>query len=150
MELKKLENLFYEENNHLVEVLDKDAAGAWVSAKTRGYGIVVIELKGLRFGIPLRSVIKHKECFLTVKGDTKGLDYSKAVLLVKDEYISKNAFKIPTDEFVRIKQKSHKIKVAFTKYVEHYIKGVTNKDEHILAGYKYTTLKNYHKELGLP
>ncbi|ATX62886.1 hypothetical protein [Yersinia hibernica] len=50
MEIKKLEDAFYIENKHLVEVLDK-RGNAWASDKTRGYGIVLVEIVGLRFGI---------------------------------------------------------------------------------------------------
>lgn len=149
MELKKLKNLFYEENAHLVEVMDKNAAGEWTGDKTRGYGIVVIETGDLRFGIPLRSGIKHRHAFMTVKGGNKGLDYTKAVLLLKDEYISESAFKIPEVEFILIKEKSHHIIGEFTKYVERYKKGITNSDENILRAYQFSTLQNYHNELGL-
>jgi protein AbiQ len=148
MELRKLENLFYEENAHLVEVMDK-SAGKWNDDKTRGYGIVVIEAGELRFGIPLRSGIRQEHAFITVAGTGKGLDYSKAVLLLKDEYISEIAFKIPDAEFVRIKEKSHRITLEFTKYVKHYKKGVANADRNVLRPYKFSTLQNYHKELGL-
>lgn len=148
MDLRKLENLFYDENEHLVEVMDK-TAGKWNADKTRGYGVVVVEAGNLRFGIPLRSGIKHRHAFFTVPGNSKGLDYSKAVLLTKDEYISDVAFKIPNDEFVLIKEKSHRITEQFTKYVDHYKKGVANLDKNILRDYKFTTLQNYHVELGL-
>lgn len=149
MELRKLEELFYQENAHLVEVMDKNAAGKWSDNKTRGYGIVVIEAGGLKFGIPLRSGIRHDQAFMTAPGTDKGLDYSKAVLLLKDEYISGIAFKIPDVEFVRIKEKSHRITVEFSKYVERYKKGIATADRNILRGYKYSTLQNYHKELGV-
>lgn len=148
MELRKLANVFYDENRHLVEVLDK-SAGQWDGAKTRGYGIVVIQAGELRFGIPLRSKINHKKAFLTTTDSTKGLDYSKAVLLVKDEYILNEPFNIPNAEYLAIKQKSHTITQEFTKYVEHYKKGIRNADENILRSYRFSTLQNYHEELGL-
>ena len=63
MELKKLEELFYLENTHLLEVLDKSKMGEWTQNKTRGYGITLCSFKELRFGIPLRSHITHKNAF---------------------------------------------------------------------------------------
>ena len=147
MQLKKLEELFYEENKHLVEVLDKDRDGNWDGNKTRGYGIAVCEHKGLRFGIPLRTKIKHDCCFKTK--DDKGLDYSKAVLLLKDSYISKNPFVIPQEEHVKILDKSHHIQKMFSKYVEIYVKGHQKNDANILRYYRYSTLQNYHAELGI-
>lgn len=147
MELKKLEDLFYLENSHLLEVLDKDKAGSWTSDKTRGYGVVVCSYQDLRFGIPLRSRINHKFCFLTK--DDKGLDFSKSVLLLKDEYISVKPFIIPADERNLLLSKSHFILGRFSHYVERYVFGWAKADKNILRDYRYTTLVNYHIELGL-
>ncbi|MDH2528304.1 hypothetical protein QDR63_18775 [Acinetobacter baumannii] len=146
MFIQKLDETFFNENNHLVEVLDK-REGKWDGEKERGYGILVIEIKSLRFGIPLRSHMNHKQGFFT-KG-TKGLDYSKAVLLAKDEYISAMPFKIPSDEYVKVKDRSRFIEKKFTKYVEDYIRGVSSNDQNILRPYRFSTLQNYHVELGL-
>lgn len=149
MKIQKLEDCFFQENSHLVEVLDKDKSGVWISSavKQRGYGVVLIELKGLRFGIPLRSHMNHNFGFKTKEG--KGLDYSKAVLLSKDEYISEQPFLIPSDEFVQISDRVRFITQQFEKYVGKYIEGVTRADTNILRPYRFSTLQNYHKELGL-
>lgn len=150
MLLRKLENLFYDENTHLVEVLDKTEA-EWTAAKTRGYGIVIIELKGLQFGIPLRSTInrRNKHCFITK--ERKGLDYSKAVLLAKAEYVSDVPFQIPTDELKSIRDNEHKIAQQFGKYVERYIKYAKEDPRASVLSreYLYSTLVNYHAELGI-
>jgi len=148
MLLRKLENLFYDENTHLVEVLDK-TDDRWDAVKTRGYGIVIIELKGLRFGIPLRSHIhpRNKHCFLTT--ERKGLDYSKAVLLAKDEYVSSVPFQIPNDEIGKIRDNEYKIGKQFGKYVERYVQYM-KKDPTLSVlriEYRYSTLINYHTEL---
>lgn len=147
MEIKKLEQLFYAENTHLKEVLDKDGSGNWTKNKERGYGIVICNFNGLKFGIPLRSHIKHDACFITE--DQKGLDFSKAVLLIKDEYISPAPFIIPPEEYKTIVRKSFYITQKFEAYVEKYIKGVTKNDENILKPYRFSTLQNYHLELGI-
>lgn len=146
MLIQKLEDLFFEENTHLVEVLDK-RLGVWDGEKKRGYGILLIEFRNLRFGIPLRSHINHQACFKTKQG--KGLDFSKAVLLMKDDYISPDPFKIPADEFVKIKDRTHFIQGKFTKYVEKYVNSVQRQDVNALRDYRYSTLCNYHAELGL-
>jgi protein AbiQ len=73
MELRKLEELFYQDNTHLVEVMDKNASGQWDEKKPRGYGIVLVQTDQLRFGIPLRSGIKQDDAFITVPGTVKGL-----------------------------------------------------------------------------
>lgn len=90
MRLKKLTESFYRDNTHLIEALDlKD--GHWVRGKTRGYGIAIITIKGLTFGIPLRSNIKHSGAYITKRAKrefetNKGLDFSKALLLKQDSY----------------------------------------------------------------
>lgn len=147
MLIKKLEQSFFNENVHLQEVLDKKL-GVWDDEKKRGYGILLIELNSLRFGIPLRSHINHKFCFKTV--DNKGLDFSKALLLLKDEYISSSPFMIPAAEFVKIKDAAHIIQRKFSKYVDRYVEIVAKQDRNVLErNYKFSTLRNYHLELGL-
>ncbi len=149
VELRKLEDIFYTENTHLVEVLDKKQLGVWDSKKTRGYGIVICDYKGLKFGIPLRSKLhpKNNFCFKTV-GD-KGLDFTKSVLLEKDEYISQRPFIIPNAEHTKIIDKAHHITTKFSKYVERYVLAVSKQDKNILRNYKFSTLQNYHVHLGI-
>lgn len=146
MDILKLEPTFYAENQHLVEVLDK-VGREWASDKERGYGIALVKHENLRFGIPLRSHFSHSFGFKTK--ESGGLDYSKAVLLSKDSYISQNPFKIPDDEFRKIKERSHFIETQFNKYVERYIKACGVRDVNILRAYAYSTLQNYHSELGI-
>lgn len=149
VELRKLEDIFYTENTHLVEVLDKNHLGVWNSGKIRGYGVVICDYNGLRFGIPLRSRVhpKNNFCFKTV-GD-KGLDFTKAVLLEKDEYISPNPFTIPRAEHTKIIDKAHHITSKFSKYVERYVLAVSRPDANILREYSFSTLQNYHTHLGV-
>lgn len=147
MLLLKLEAVFFQENAHLVEVLDKNKSGEWNGEKERGYGIAVISHNNLRFGIPLRSHIPHRFCYRT--SDTKGLDYSKAVLLTKGVYISDRPFMIPSAEYVKIKDRAHHISSQFGKYVDKYVDGVRKADKNVLREYVFSTLQNYHVELGV-
>ena len=149
VELRKLEDIFYTENTHLIEVLDKNQLGVWDSKKTRGYGIVICDYKELKFGIPLRSKLhpRNRFCFKTL-GD-KGLDFTKAVLLEKDKYISQSPFIIPNAEHTKIIDKAYHIKTKFSKYVERYIFAVSASDKNILRDYKFSTLQNYHTHLGI-
>lgn len=150
--LKKLTEEFYNDNPNLIEALD----GGWSqSAKVRGYGIVVISINSLVFGIPLRSHIRHKHSFFT---DTtqeqstegrKGLDFSKAILLSDSKYLDDSSFKVPVNEFDRIQDNHQHIVEKFTKYVEKYMKAVNKSDKYVLRIYNYSTLKNYHSELGI-
>lgn len=150
--LKKLTKEFYDSNEGLIQALD----GGWSeSAKVRGYGIVVVSINSLTFGIPLRSHIKHKQSFFTdVTQDhtfetRKGLDFSKAVLINDDSHIDSSSFKIPVKEFDRIQDNHQHIVEKFTKYIQRYIKAVTRNDSNVLPFYKFSTLQNYHLELGL-
>ncbi|PQK37734.1 hypothetical protein C5Y92_28925, partial [Escherichia coli] len=63
-------------------------------------------------------------------------------------YVSR-AYKIPTHEFTHINDNKEKIQEDFNKFVNRYIEANVKKDENILRNYRYSTLKNYHKELGL-
>jgi protein AbiQ len=154
MQLKKLDLSFYEANTGLVEALD-NVYGHWIAGKTRGYGVVIINLKNLTFAIPLRSNISHNAAYLTVnntnKGIRKGLDFSKALLIRDNRYISNERYKIPAEEHKKLQGKEHFIIGKFEKYVEKYINAVSKSDKNILHSqeYRFTTLKNYHSEFDL-
>jgi len=153
MLLRKLDPSFYLENSHLIEALD-NYNGNWGKGKTRGYGIAVVTMANLKFAIPLRSHINHNAAYITVKSQPhghhgKGLDFTKALLLIDNKYVSSEVYKIPYDEKKKLASKSRYIIVKFEKYVEKYIYSVKTSDNNILTSneYRYSTLVNYHKEL---
>jgi protein AbiQ len=142
----KLKDEFFERNTNLVESLHHGIKGDVAAGKSRGYGVVTIRLEGgLLFGIPLRSHIKHKAAFITE--GTKGLDYSKAVLITNSDHVSQDPFTIPQQEYVKIADRELHIRERFEKYVKKYIKGATSGDKNILNEYRYSTMQNYHAEL---
>lgn len=115
----------------------------------RGYGIVILEFKQLKFGIALRSHIQHRYAFIAKReeGKAKGLDFTKAVLIETDSYFA-GSFYIPDDEFRKISDKEYYIKSEFNKYVEQYIKAVREQNQSLLdRAYRYSTLQNYHTQL---
>lgn len=153
MKLRKLDYSFYDENTHLEQTLDGDGRN-----KTRGYGIVVIELMdGMTWGIPLHSNLKNDACFVThteeVEGEERqvGLNYSKALLLTKPSYISGAKFVIPDEQKDCIARSERTISREFEKYVRKYIRAVRTSNARILNSreYRFTTLSNYKMELGL-
>lgn len=161
MKLKKLDSSFYRENTHLTNAMD-NYDGHWgregENSKVRGYGIVIIKINNLTFAIPLRSNANRKACYPTKKyrnenghNKTKGLDYSMALLISKASYIFNDPFRIPEDEKKKIQGKGTYIRTSFEKYVKEYVRAVTTINLHMLNSieYRYTTLKHYHKELGL-
>lgn len=160
MELKKLDSSFYAANPELNQALDFDMkTRTWSAGKVRGHGIVQIEIKGLVFAIPVRSTIHHNECLILEvnrghdkKNKGMGLDYSKAVLIRSSQHVSADVFVLKSKEAgKKLIGKEEHITKQFTKYVERYIKAYHKKDMNILRGdgYRYTTLINYHVELGL-
>lgn len=147
MEIRKLTEAFYVDHMNLDEALDKYDCSEG-DQKVRGYGIAIAQSCGHRFGIPFRSRISHNHCFKT--GQHKGLDFSKSVLLTLDEYISTEPFKVPTVDLVAVREKSIFIQRRFNKYVERYIKAHSDAKLSIVEReYRYTTLINYHAELGI-
>jgi protein AbiQ len=79
------------------------------------------------------------------------LDYSKAVLLAKDDYVSNVPFQIPNDEIKLLRDGEHIIAKQFSKYVERYIKyAKQGPNASVLQReYRFSTLVNYHVELGI-
>lgn len=156
MQLRKLDRSFYLDNSHLQQTLDGDG-----SRKTRGYGILVIEIEGkagsTKWGIPLHSHLQNKACFpletTMVDGEQRktGLNYSKALLLTKDSYISNAIFQIPDEQKNTISRSQKTITKEFKQYVVKYIKAAKKDDHWILNNreYRFSTLKNYNKELGI-
>lgn len=78
MDIRKLDHSFYKDNAHLVQTLDK----------TRGYGIVVISLRGgLKFGIPLRSNLPNAACFVTKTEVVGGQEREHALSLERERQL---------------------------------------------------------------
>ena len=133
---------------------------------TQNYGVVVdigtttlvATLVNINTGEELHSVsalnpqsLHAQDVLSRIKfaSDEKGLDFTKAVLLVKDSYISQDAFEIPRDEFNLLIAKEYVIKERFGKYVERYITAHTKKDANMMRQFRFSTLINYHPELGI-
>ncbi|MEN9868569.1 MAG: hypothetical protein RL748_4159 [Pseudomonadota bacterium] len=146
MQLIKLDPSFHQDHTHLVQALDNHG-GTWQPGKTRGYGIVLISIGNLTFGIPLRSNIQHKAAYLTARNSPagngppygKGLDFSKALLISNPSYISTEIFKIPPDEHKKLASKQ-----AYIYAISRCDKNILNSNE-----YRHTTLQNYHIALGI-
>lgn len=151
MKLRKLDVSFYPAHTHLVQALDNED-GNWIQGKIRGYGIAVIDFRGLTFAIPLKSKITHNAAYFTKnKGIKGGLDFSKALLIKDNSFISNEIYKIDAEQHKKLQGKEKFIVDKFNKYVEKYIKAASKLDKNILQSqeYRYTTLQNYHSDFGL-
>jgi protein AbiQ len=159
MELKKLSPSFYLDNPEVKEALDFNMKeGTWNADKTRGHGIVKVLMNDLTFAIPVRSNIRHDASLIlevnrhirAVKG--MGLDYSKALLIRDQEHISDDVFVLKSKSAGKklLGKESH-LEKHFTEYVGKYIKAIKDNEKNIITSreYEFTTLINYHAELGL-
>lgn len=166
MELKKLNDVFYLDNPVVEQALDFDSATrSWMRydqdgvEKVRGHGVVQIQINNLTFAIPVRSNIKHNECLLLevnrsqdrrVKG--MGLDYSKALLIRDSSHVSDDPFVLRSKAAgKKLVGKAEHVAKRFNLYVAKYVKAVRDGNRNILNSdeYRYTTLINYHAEIGL-
>ena len=143
MEFHRLSTAFYAQFGHHAEILTKDE---------RPYYVLLLELDNLTYAIPLRSHITHPYCFIA--DNSSGLDYSKAVIITDlTKYIDSAPITIRQHEYNVLKQREYLIKNQFASYVKSYKKEIQRRQktpaipESSLC--RYSTLKYFHKELGL-
>lgn len=81
-----------------------------------------------------------------------GLDYSKAMLVKNNNHVSDEVFVLRSKAAGKklVDKESH-IASMYSAYVEKYINAFKKTDKNILnsSEYRFTTLVNYHAELGL-
>ncbi|MBR9906824.1 MAG: hypothetical protein GYB30_02090 [Gammaproteobacteria bacterium] len=159
MELRKLAPSYYLDNPVVQQALDFDmASNSWNMLKVRGHGIVEITFNNLIFAFPVRSHIRHRASFILevnrkdrhIKG--MGLDYSKALLIKHRHHILDEVFLLTSKQAGRkLVNKGAHISNQFNAYVAKYILSFRKRDTHVLNSYeyRYTTLINYHVELGV-
>jgi len=88
---------------------------------TRPYAQVYTQINDVQFAIPLRSGISHKHVLWTDKPRKCGLDFSKAVVIVDDEYIDKTTVPhIRQNEFDSLRGKEYIVKQKMLKYISNY------------------------------
>ncbi len=146
LELKYLSTKFYTQHAPtLKERLLKD---------TRPYCVLLIEIKGLKFALPLRSNLPKREGvgIKTIenpnnKGRFKGIDFSKAILITDDSLLKPDMVQLKDkQELLNIQGNQKRIVREFKKYVSGYITAMKN-NKTLDSKYEFTTLQNYHIEL---
>ncbi len=143
MKLRLLTDKAYNKISTLPEALHK---------QNRGYGIVTVKINGLVFALPLRSNLKHSHGFKTILRNKQwnGVDYSKAIIVTKGD-LRATPFKPRDDkEYEKLKKNKDKIHKDFNHYLSSYISHPKNNQEEIRRRFGYTTLANYHAQLGNP
>jgi protein AbiQ len=89
----------------------------------RPYTQVYTKIGGYTFAIPLRSHIYHPHVLWTDKANHCGVDFSKAIIILKDEYIdSSTSPHIRQNEFESLRGKEYVIKRKMVKYILAYKK----------------------------
>lgn len=111
MRLVYLTDEFFKHYGGCKEILVKNA---------RPYACLEVEIDGYIFAIPFRHHITHKYAFFTV-GEA-GLDYSKAVIIEREEYISSRSVRIDSKELNVLKGREQLILNGMRKYYRLYLK----------------------------
>jgi len=147
MEFHRPSAAFYAQFSQCEEILIKEE---------RPYYVLLLELDGLTYAIPLRSHIKHPYCFVadSASGQKSGLDYSKAVVITDTvKFIDPAPVTIRQHEFNFLKQREYLISKRFSSYVASYKKEVRRRQKNpalpVSALCSYALLKYFHKELCL-
>ena len=147
MEFRRLSTAFYIQFGQYEEILTKE---------DRPYYVLLLDLDGLIYAIPLRSHITHPYCFIADNSASQnnGLDYSKAVVITDIvRYIDPAPVTIRQHEYNVLKQREYLIRKQFSSYVAAYKKEVRRRMKNpalpVSALCRYASLKYFHKELGL-
>ena len=91
--------------------------------QNRPYVQVCVTINGVVWAIPLRSNINHEHVLWTDQTNKCGLDFSKAVVIEKQEYLDgTNTPWIRENEFQELKGKEFVISTKMEKYIDKYKK----------------------------
>ena len=146
-ELHYLSKNFYEKYN-------ADAYPEIEYKKQRPYIVLLIQVDGNTFALPLRTNIKHSSCYKfryssRPTESITGIDFSKAVIVNDETYIGDVA-EMDNKEYVELSDRIVFIINKFRTYLKGYYLFVSGKAHPQQAKqYRYTTLQYFHKELGI-
>lgn len=119
----------------------------------RPYMVMLVKIGNNMFAIPFRTNVKHPNCYKFRSSSrhtdsTTGLDYSKAVIVNDEKYIGLPA-RINDKEYIELNDKCEFIIKSFKTYLKGYLRFASGKADYAFHNYQYTTLKYFHKELGI-
>ncbi|MBQ5735930.1 MAG: hypothetical protein UH654_12405 [Lachnospiraceae bacterium] len=143
---------YFKNNSNFVEMLDPYNIRKQTS---RQYLYICVHYKGNKVLVPLRRNLpgNNPKLYYPVPSQSRpnaGLDYRK-MLIVNDE----NNIEIPTEQRLATSQAKiindnySTIERAVINYIKGYIKSANKNREHRDYDYSYSTLHNFHKELGI-
>lgn len=83
--------------------------------------MVGVMINGLAFAVPLRSKINHKYVLWTDEANRCGVDFSKAIVITKREYIDRSRKPyIRPAEFECLRGKEYLIEQKMRQYIKTY------------------------------
>ena len=130
---------FYEKYKNCKEILQK---------QKRPYAVHLIRCNNLTFAIPVRSNINHNFSYKTI--GSKGLDFTKTVIITDEKYLSDNKAVINHEEYLKLDKNRKFIEKKMLSYLKIYKKALkipdTNKNKTILSK---SALQYFHKKLGI-
>lgn len=125
----------------------------------RAYNCLLIETHyDYYICIPFRTEITHKFAYkfkdsVRSKEHNSGLDYTKMIIVNNPEYLSSKEAVVDRDEYIEVVKNIDEIVEQVLDYLEEYINWFHDKSElskkKYVKRYKYSTLKYFHKELGI-
>ncbi len=127
--------------------------------KQKAYNCLLFQTHyGYFICIPYRTEIRHQYAFhfTTTKRSTEhksGLDYSKIVIVTKNDYIDSTDAVIDKDEFNETMVNLERIKREALNFVEDYVTHMKNTKKlhakEFARRYNFSPLKYFHEELGI-
>lgn len=143
---------FFKIHSDFVEMLDPFDLK---KQTTRQYLYVNIKHKGNNILVPLRRNIPNHnpKLYYPVPSLTRpnaGLDYRKILIVNNEEYIEIPSSQRLADSQTKIINDNYEtIEKAVIKYIDGYIKSANKNREYRDYDYSFSTLHNFHKELGI-
>ncbi|WP_438286562.1 type III toxin-antitoxin system TenpIN family toxin [Collinsella aerofaciens] len=112
--------------------------------QNRPYIVFLVEIEGHIWAIPFRSHIRHAYAFFTDPDNRCGIDYSKAVVVDRPEYINQQTRPhLRQNEFEALRGNEFAVQKGFEKYIKLYKKAVRSGHSRYQSLIKYSTLQNY-------
>jgi len=101
----------------------------------------------------MKTDSKYRKAGYPVPSGTRknaGLDFRKLLIITDLKHVTiQNKVEIPAIQKNKIYEEFDKISARLNSYVQTYVKEVNRKRAKDNFLYKFSTLKNYHKELGI-
>lgn len=149
MVLKELSNKFYSIYNtkNYPNILRK---------KTRAYAIYEIKIDNIKYGIPVKTNIKHSSSFIfkdsgrKKTGEKPGLDFKSSIIIVDDSFLDDDGH-IDEKEYKYLVKNENEIIKKYIKYIREYKKFLLNPIAKCWESWKFshTSLEYFWDEMGI-